>query len=65
MWKISGIFTAPGVCIYIDMTYADGKYMRMPYLCRYHAYGYAWHLHVSLFFAPGSENYQSQNSTGV
>ncbi|AKZ86803.1 hypothetical protein SS42_21000 [Enterobacter hormaechei subsp. xiangfangensis] len=31
-----------GICIY--RAYADGEYMRMPYLCRCQAYGYALHI---------------------
>ncbi|MDU3756552.1 MAG: hypothetical protein E7G34_24195 [Klebsiella pneumoniae] len=34
--------------ICIDVAYADGEYMRIPYLCRCQAYGYALHILSSL-----------------
>ncbi|HIE8796696.1 hypothetical protein ABLU85_21065 [Klebsiella sp. GG_Kp154] len=40
----------PAGWVCIGVTYADGKHMRMPDLCRCVAYGYAVHILFSHFF---------------
>ena len=49
-----------GICIY--RAYADGEYMRMPYLCRCQAYGYALHI-LSFHFSRSDPKKGSSGSS--